>query len=393
MLASLQEHTTCVTEHDKYAKGATKPGGYAASGFYRNGEAVKGPDASAPGGLEFLSTRPPWKCTICSVSCTSQETLMGHASGAKHKRRVSTSLLGFSLPAIYHRAEVIPAGRLSGRQALGAVALSRIASWPASMCQTACRELEHIWVCFYDATVLLTQAKAASKQADGPSLSAADSAVTAAPAMAHASEHANDSAQPGLPVLEASRTAESKQDKAEKSAKKKRKADATSAASEPGSSSGAAKGEPKAGKRKKTKVNGELGGLANGHVVGVPQSAGQAAADGSGAPENGIPEPQPKRQKKQKQEAAADVSEAGDTPRTAGPVASKGPSWAKLAKEILAGCEGHSMKLAKLQRKVVAAAGLPKQAVAEHQGAIMQKLSSKRKTFAVTDGEVLLKAD
>lgn len=84
----LQEHTTCVTEHDKYAKGATKPGGYAAGGFFGNGAAVKGPDASAPGGLEFLSTRPPWKCTICNVSCTSQETLMGHASGAKHKRRV-----------------------------------------------------------------------------------------------------------------------------------------------------------------------------------------------------------------------------------------------------------------------------------------------------------------
>ena len=82
-----------MTEHDKYAKGATKPGGYAASGFFGSGGAVKGPDASAPGGLEFLSTRPPWKCTICNVSCTSQETLMGHASGAKHKRRVSSPYL------------------------------------------------------------------------------------------------------------------------------------------------------------------------------------------------------------------------------------------------------------------------------------------------------------
>ena len=69
----------------------------------------------------------------------------------------------------------------------------------------------------------------------------------------------------------------------------------------------------------------------------------------------------------------------------------RSPSWAKLAKEILASCEGHRMKLAKLQRKVVAAAGLPKQAVADHQSAIVQRLNSKRKTFAMTDGEVSLK--
>ncbi len=85
----MQEHTTCVTEHDKYAKGATKPGGFAASGFYGSSESAQALNASAPAGLEFLTSRPPWKCNICSVSCTSQETLMGHASGAKHKRRVS----------------------------------------------------------------------------------------------------------------------------------------------------------------------------------------------------------------------------------------------------------------------------------------------------------------
>ena len=85
-----QEHTTCVTEHDKYAKGATKPGGFAASGFYGGGKAAAAQDGpAAAAGLEFLSTRPPWKCSICNVSCTSRETLLGHASGAKHKRRVS----------------------------------------------------------------------------------------------------------------------------------------------------------------------------------------------------------------------------------------------------------------------------------------------------------------
>lgn len=87
--ADVQEHTTCVTEHDKYAKGATKPGGFAAQGFYGSSENVKPEAPAGPSGLEFLATRFPWKCSVCNVTCTSSETLMGHAAGAKHKRRVS----------------------------------------------------------------------------------------------------------------------------------------------------------------------------------------------------------------------------------------------------------------------------------------------------------------
>ena len=79
-----------MTEHDKYAKGATKPGGFAAAGFYGSGKAAAEDGQAAAAGLEFLSSRPPWKCNICNVSCTSRETLLGHATGAKHKRRVSS---------------------------------------------------------------------------------------------------------------------------------------------------------------------------------------------------------------------------------------------------------------------------------------------------------------
>ena len=68
-----QEHTTCVTEHDKYAKGATKPGGFAAGGFYGSGKAAAEDGQAAAAGLEFLSSRPPWKCNICNISCTSRE--------------------------------------------------------------------------------------------------------------------------------------------------------------------------------------------------------------------------------------------------------------------------------------------------------------------------------
>lgn len=66
----MQSHNTCVTEHDKYAKGATKPGGHAANGFFEvngAGPAGGGAPASAPAdeeilGAHFLSSRAPWKC-------------------------------------------------------------------------------------------------------------------------------------------------------------------------------------------------------------------------------------------------------------------------------------------------------------------------------------------
>jgi hypothetical protein len=42
-------------------------------------------------GKEYLSTRPPWKCQICKVDCTSEATLLSHASGQKHKRRCNAA--------------------------------------------------------------------------------------------------------------------------------------------------------------------------------------------------------------------------------------------------------------------------------------------------------------
>ncbi len=63
----MQTHNACVTEHEKYAKGATKPGGHAANGFFSTHAAGGAADAGRPAdnaivGAEFLSTRPPWKC-------------------------------------------------------------------------------------------------------------------------------------------------------------------------------------------------------------------------------------------------------------------------------------------------------------------------------------------
>lgn len=84
---SVQKHTTCVTEEAKYVYSATKPGGAAADGFHGR-DTGKQSGQSEVSGREFLSTRPPWKCSLCNTGCTSQETLLSHAAGAKHSRRV-----------------------------------------------------------------------------------------------------------------------------------------------------------------------------------------------------------------------------------------------------------------------------------------------------------------
>ncbi len=98
----MKAHNSCVTEHDKYAKGATKPGGFASAGFFGEGEGGQGAGAApvagtaeatapAPVGLEFLATRHPWACSVCGVTCTSHETLLGHAAGVKHRRRANAA--------------------------------------------------------------------------------------------------------------------------------------------------------------------------------------------------------------------------------------------------------------------------------------------------------------
>lgn len=80
----MQGHTSCVTEEQKYADGATKPGGFAANGFV--GE--KAPESTSEVvGSEYLSSGYPWRCSICKVDCTSEATLLSHATGQKHQRR------------------------------------------------------------------------------------------------------------------------------------------------------------------------------------------------------------------------------------------------------------------------------------------------------------------
>ena len=91
--STVMHHTSCVTEHEKYALSATKPGGFASSGF--NSASVSGANGANSGeavGLEHTSSRPPWKCFLCNVNCTSKENLLAHAASKKHRNKYKRTL-------------------------------------------------------------------------------------------------------------------------------------------------------------------------------------------------------------------------------------------------------------------------------------------------------------
>ena len=99
---SVQAHTSCVTEHEKYALSITKPGqehlmkNSGAHGAHGGGGGpVSG--ASQIVGERFLNKGPPWDCVCCNVKCTSQETLTGHAQGKKHKSKSRTAMAALGL--------------------------------------------------------------------------------------------------------------------------------------------------------------------------------------------------------------------------------------------------------------------------------------------------------
>ena len=69
--------------------------------------------------------------------------------------------------------------------------------------------------------------------------------------------------------------------------------------------------------------------------------------------------------------------------------AAKSPKWKKLAVEVLQGRKDRRMKVAKLQRTVLAAAGLGAEALSHHGNVMVQRWSNS-KQFAVQDGYVVL---
>ncbi|GLT45040.1 hypothetical protein SLA2020_189050 [Shorea laevis] len=80
---SVQGHTQCITETEKYGpKGQAKaPNG---SNAKPNKETKRQPDIDINVGL---SERPPWFCSLCNTKATSQQTLLLHADGKKHRAK------------------------------------------------------------------------------------------------------------------------------------------------------------------------------------------------------------------------------------------------------------------------------------------------------------------
>lgn len=98
-----------MTEHEKYALLATKPGGAGAQTALAGGTGGGG-GGSAGGptpGAQFLATRAPWLCSCCGVTCTSAETLAGHAGGKKHRSKARAAEGG--APAQAATADAQPA--------------------------------------------------------------------------------------------------------------------------------------------------------------------------------------------------------------------------------------------------------------------------------------------
>jgi len=163
-------------------------------------------------------------------------------------------------------------------------------------------------------SVVCMQAKAATKQADGQSEAAAGTAATAVPSAAEESAPAELTTQPELEAPKASSAVQPEQSIADSSMKKrKRKAEADSVDPESAASGEAIKDEQTGIKRKgKAGENQDIS--ANGHSVGNGKPEQDANVDGTEAIKNGNLEAQPvklRKQKKQKQAAAAEPSGTG----------------------------------------------------------------------------------
>ncbi|XP_022730428.1 UBP1-associated proteins 1C-like [Durio zibethinus] len=80
---SVQGHTQCITEAEKYGpKGLGKaPNG---SNAKPSKQSKEKPDIDINVGL---SQRPPWFCSLCNTKATSQQTLLLHAEGKKHRAK------------------------------------------------------------------------------------------------------------------------------------------------------------------------------------------------------------------------------------------------------------------------------------------------------------------
>ncbi|XVE97942.1 hypothetical protein REPUB_Repub03eG0062400 [Reevesia pubescens] len=78
---SVQGHTQCITEAEKYGPKGQAPIG---SNAKPKKETKEKPDIDINVGL---SQRPPWFCSLCNTKATSQQALLLHADGKKHRSK------------------------------------------------------------------------------------------------------------------------------------------------------------------------------------------------------------------------------------------------------------------------------------------------------------------
>lgn len=80
---SVQGHTQCISEAEKY--------GPKGQGKVSNGMPAKpGKDAKQQPDFDItvgLTKRPPWFCSLCNTKATSEQALLLHAEGKKHKAK------------------------------------------------------------------------------------------------------------------------------------------------------------------------------------------------------------------------------------------------------------------------------------------------------------------
>ena len=239
------------------------------------------------------------------------------------------------------------------------------------------------------------QAKAASKPANGQNAKGNAAAADAGATETQQSSQAQASDAPEHDSLKAAEkggvTSGSEDRKEKKKANRKAEAESAAPGAAPAVSTEPVRNGQPGKKRKKEKQPQSNAALSNGHPA--EGQDGSHISDENGCSNTGLAKTSGKKQKQKKRLAAVPGGSAAQAAVSAlEPLQGKaGPSWSKLAKQLLASCEGHSMKMSKLQREVLAAAGLPKQALAEHQQAIVQKISAKRKTFSIMGEQVSLK--
>ena len=68
----MQGHTSCVTEDQKYAKGATKPGGFASTGFFKGGTQVQAAPQQQGG------APPTCLCSLTALALTLNIAAQSH---------------------------------------------------------------------------------------------------------------------------------------------------------------------------------------------------------------------------------------------------------------------------------------------------------------------------